>query len=217
MITASIDRDAQMVWDYMCLHQEPVKSDAVFCLCSHDTRVAVRAAELMNQGFGKYLIISGGAGRLTKDIFNEPEAEIFKKITLEHGVDPSKIIIEPKSTNTGENIRFTYRLLAERNIKVSSFVLVQKPYMERRTFATFKKQWPDPTTAISVTSPQLTYEKYVSSGISKEDVINIMVGDLQRIKEYPKLGFQIAQDIPVAIWEAYERLVDTGFNKHLLH
>jgi len=43
-----------------------------------------------------------------------------------------------------------------------------------------------------------------------------MVGDLQRIKEYPKLGFQIEQDIPNVVWDAWESLTKLGFTKHYL-
>jgi hypothetical protein len=49
-----------------------------------------------------------------------------------------------------------------------------------------------------------------------EKVINIMVGDLQRIKIYPEKGFQIYQEIPAEVWKAYERLVALGFDKHLI-
>lgn len=44
------------------------------------------------------------------------------------------------------------------NLKLNSFILVQKPYMDRRTFATFRKQWPE--AECIVTSPQLSYEDY---------------------------------------------------------
>lgn len=43
-----------------------------------------------------------------------------------------------------------------------------------------------------------------------------MVGDLIRIKEYPKLGFQIEQDIPDNVWEAGKELIKYGFNKYVL-
>ena len=55
-----------------------------------------------------------------------------------------------------------------------------------------------------------------NSEISKDDVINIIVGDLQRMKEYPEKGFQIVQKIPESVWQAYEKLVDLGYNKHLM-
>jgi hypothetical protein len=46
-------------------------------------------------------------------------------------------------------------------------------------------------------------------------VIDMMVGDLQRIKIYPEKGFQIPQEIPDGVWTAYEKLVAWGFTRHL--
>jgi hypothetical protein len=43
-----------------------------------------------------------------------------------------------------------------------------------------------------------------------------MVGDLQRIKFYPALGFQIEQEIPDEVWQAYEKLVELGYDQHLI-
>jgi hypothetical protein len=43
-----------------------------------------------------------------------------------------------------------------------------------------------------------------------------MVGDLQRIKMYPAKGFQVYQEIPGDVWEAFEQLVALGFDKHLM-
>ncbi len=43
-----------------------------------------------------------------------------------------------------------------------------------------------------------------------------MIGDLQRIKLYPQKGFQIYQEIPPDIWDAYENLIDAGFDQHLI-
>jgi hypothetical protein len=46
-------------------------------------------------------------------------------------------------------------------------------------------------------------------------VIAIMVGDLQRIRDYPARGFQIAQDIPANVLDAFETLVGLGYDTHL--
>lgn len=211
------DELAKIVWNYLQLHQVPVKSDVIFCLCSHDIRVAERAAYLMLEGLGEYLVFSGGVGRSTKSMFDKSEAEIFADIAKKMGVPSEKIVIEDKSTNTGENVRFTYDLLKDKNIETNTILLVQKPYMERRTYATFKKQWPRQDVQIQVTSPQISYEDYMnSSTISKDHILNVMVGDMQRIREYPKLGFQVEQEIPDEVWQAYEELVKLGFNKHLI-
>ncbi|WYZ38059.1 hypothetical protein EsH8_II_001565 [Colletotrichum jinshuiense] len=197
------------------MHMPLHPASAIFCLCSLDTRVAIHAAQLFLDGYGEYLIYSGGVGKLTADRFTEPEAEVFARIARNLGVPNDKIIVEPLSTNTGENVRFTNALLRERGLKMESFVLVQKPYMERRTYATFRKQWPDARTEFTVTSPELRFEEYPNVENPKELVINIMVGDLVRIREYPAKGFQIEQDIPKPVWEANLRLIAAGYDSHL--
>jgi uncharacterized SAM-binding protein YcdF (DUF218 family) len=205
---------ANKLWDYHHVNQCIEKSDCILVLGSHDLRVAEKGAELYLQGWAPILIFSGGLGRLTNDIWKETEAEKFATIALKMGVPIEAILIENKSTNTGENILFTQQLLKENNLDLQSFIVVQKPYMERRSYATFKKHWPDKK--LTVTSPQISFENYYNDEIPLESVINIMVGDLQRIKIYPEKGFQIFQEIPEYVWSAYEKLVELGYTDHLV-
>ncbi|RYO85604.1 hypothetical protein DL766_009440 [Monosporascus sp. MC13-8B] len=209
-------QDAKTVYDYHRTHMALRRDvDAVFCLCSLDTRVAERAGRLLLDGYGQYLIFAGGAGKLTRDRFSKPEAEVFADIAVRMGVPAEKIITEPRSTNTGENVRFTWELLQQKGLHPRSFILVQKPYMERRTFATFSKQWPDPGTEFMVTSLELEWNEYPNEDNPRDLVINIMVGDLIRIREYPARGFQISQDIPDEVWQAGQRLIREGYDSHL--
>jgi len=214
MDTEPIDRLPKIIWDYHHLNHQLRKADCIFALGSNDIRVAEYAAKLFLQNYAPFIIFSGGAGVLTKDIFNKPEAEIFADIAIRLGVPKEKIIIENKSTNTGENVQFTKEMLKERGLDFNSFILIQKPYMERRTYATFKKIWPEKEFIVS--SPKISYEDYPNEAISKDKLINIMVGDLQRIKVYPEKGFQIYQEIPDKVLEAYEKLVSLGYDKHLV-
>jgi hypothetical protein len=207
--------DARTIFEYHRMNMTISPADAVFCLCSLDIRVADRAAQLLLDGYGDYLIFSGNIGRLTQGRYNKPEAEAFADRAKELGVPADKIITEPLATNTGENVRFTRQLLSEKGLHPRSFILVQKPYMERRTYATFKKQWPDPETEIAVTSPQIDWGDYPNEENSRELVTSIMVGDLIRMQEYPKRGFQTHQDIPVEVWEAGQRLIQAGYSDHL--
>jgi uncharacterized SAM-binding protein YcdF (DUF218 family) len=134
------------------------------------------------------------------------------------GVPEEQILVENRSTNTGENIIFTKALLAEKRINLEKFILVQKPYMERRSYATFRKMWPEKE--VIVTSAQVSFEEYLDQytnrELSSDDVVSIMVGDLQRIKVYPEMGYQIRQEIPRDVWSAYEELVKAGYTKHLV-
>ncbi len=214
MNTQEVDTHAEIIWDYHHMNDMLVKSDCIFVLCSMDTRVAERAVELYKQGYAPYILFSGGSGKLTKDIFDKPEAEVFADVAMKLGVTKEVILIENKSTNTGENVIFSKQLLQEKGLDFNSFILVQKPYMERRTYATFKKRWPEKE--FMVTSPQLSFEEYTQDKIFKELTINVMVGDLQRIKEYPAKGFQVEQDIPSNVWDSYQKLVSLGYTSHLI-
>lgn len=209
---------ARTIWDYHKLNHPLQKSDAILVLCSHDERVAERSVELFKGGWAPLIIFSGGAGSITKKLWTEPEAVRFARIAAEAGVPRESILLEDKSTNTGDNIRFTKALLEKLGMDLQRFIVVQKPYMERRSYATFQKFWPEKE--IVVTSPQTTFEDYLqnytNSSLSEEDVVGIMVGDLQRIRIYPAKGFQIEQEIPVETAAAYDELVAAGYTKYLV-
>ena len=214
MITNDIIALTKKLWDYHQVNHTLEKADCILVLGSHDLRVADRGAELYLQGFAPILIFSGGLGNFTQEIWTEKEADKFAAIAVKLRVPKEAILIENMSSNTGENILFTQRLLEERKLDPQSFIVVQKPYMERRSYATFKKHWPEKK--LMVTSPQISFETYPNEEIPLERVINVMVGDLQRIKEYPSKGFQVYQEIPADVWDAYEQLIAAGFDKHLI-
>jgi uncharacterized SAM-binding protein YcdF (DUF218 family) len=209
---------AQTLWNYHRLHHQIGPADAILVLCSHDKTVAKRGAELFLQGWARLLIFAGGLGAITRHLWHEPEADQFAAIAVEMGVPRDRILIENRSTNTGENVLFTKQLLANEGLDPRTFIVVQKPYMERRSFATFKKVWPEKD--LVVTSPQVPMDEYLHGyshdALSPDDVVGIMVGDLQRIHLYPAKGFQIPQDIPDDVWRAYEELVNAGYDKYLI-
>ena len=209
---------AEKLWHYHQMNHELSRADAILVLCSHDIAVAERGAQLFLDGWAPLLIFSGGLGTITRQLWHEPEADQFASIAIRMGVPRERIVIENRSTNTGENVKFTRELLAAKQLFPQRFILVQKPYMERRTYATFTKHWPEPN--VVVTSPQVSFDEYVgrysNSALSSDDVIAIMVGDLQRIRVYPEQGFQIPQHIPDDVWDAFEALVRAGYDKYLV-
>lgn len=205
---------AKTIWDYMLMNQELEKADAILVLGSSDLRKAEYAAQLYHEGWAPLLIFSGGEGRTTTGLWGMTEAEKFASVAMEYGVPEAAILLENRSTNTGENIRFTKQLLEEKGVNLKKVIVAQKPYMERRTYSTFMKQWPGMD--FIVTSPKISFEDYPQEGRPMEHIINMMVGDLQRIKEYPALGFQIEQEIPVNVWKAYEYLVKEGYTDQLI-
>src|SRR5689334_12421044 len=200
---AQIQSLAETLWDYHLMKQQVAQADTIMVLCSHDERVAERGAQLFLEGFAPLIIFSGGHGAITRQLWREPEAERFARIAISLNVPRESILIEPESTNTGENFRFTERLLEQKGLNPYKFIVVQKPYMERRSYATFRMMWPEKE--VIVTSPQVSFgsylEEYANRSLSAADVVSIMVGDLQRIKIYPARGFQIEQEIPEPVWQ----------------
>jgi uncharacterized SAM-binding protein YcdF (DUF218 family) len=211
------DQLAKIIWNYMLINQPLKKADCIIGFGSHDLRVAERAAELFHQKYAPFIIFSGGLitnQGLINTGWQKSEAKMFTQTAIKLGVPQDKIMLEKKASNTAENIRFTKELLKINKIEIASGIIVHKPYMERRTYAAIKKQWPEIEPLI--TSPKLSYDEYMLGVTDTATEINIMLGDLQRIKIYAKKGWQIQQKIPGKIWQAFEELVKMGYDKRLL-
>ncbi|EJP6472917.1 YdcF family protein [Clostridium botulinum] len=81
---------------------------------------------LYNEGYGKYIIVSGAKGPGE----NISEAEAMKKYLVQKGVDKKFIILEDKSQNTLENIKFSKKKMEENNLK-SSIIVSNKYHLKR--------------------------------------------------------------------------------------
>lgn len=207
-----------ILWDYLCLHQTPKKSDCIVGFGCYNEDVARRAAQLYHQGLAPLILFTGGLGRNTSSMWTESEASRFARIAMAEGVPEKDILTEEKSTNSAENLIFSRRILAERGLTHPRIIGVQKPYMERRLFAAFPVYWPE--AEVTVTSWQQTYEQYLTGlsrwGRTEEDTIHMIVGDFQRISAYADLGYQIRQPIPAEAAQAFHLLVDLGYTRQLI-
>jgi uncharacterized SAM-binding protein YcdF (DUF218 family) len=206
-------RLAEVLWDYHHLNGPLEKSDCIVGLGSYDLRVAERCANLYLDQWAPLIVFSGYLGNWTRRMWDRSEAQIFAECAIARGVPTDKIKLETQSTNIGENVRFTRELLHAHGLFVKSITMVSKPSTERRMFATCQKLWP--SMRVFFTSPRVDFAEQLRGGI-QEGLIHEMVGDIQRMKAYPELGFQIPQEIPAGVWDAYERLVSLGFDKHLM-
>jgi uncharacterized SAM-binding protein YcdF (DUF218 family) len=214
MAIDEIFQQAQILWDYMRLDQPLQRSGCLLVMGSHDIRVAEYGAKLILDGWAPLMVCSGGLGNYTSGIWDEAEAVKYARVAEEMGVPPEKILVEDKSTNTGENVLFSRELLHTKRIHPNSMLLVHKPYMERRALATFQKLWPEMPARVS--SPPIPMKDYPNHDISMDEMLQIMVGDFQRILVYPKKGFQVEQKVPARVIKAFQYLANRGYKKHLL-
>jgi uncharacterized SAM-binding protein YcdF (DUF218 family) len=208
-----IDKAAKIIWDYLKLDMPLQKAEGMLIFCSNDLRVAEHAANLFHRGYAPWICTSGGVGRLTYDLFHKPEAEAFADVLRKNSVPESSILIENQATNTAENIFFTRQLLQKHRKTPASLLVLQKPYMERRTLAALIQYWPE--MKVIPSSPPISFDDYPFTGFSKEDLINVLVGDFQRIQLYADRGWQAPQQIPAAVWDAYDFLIQNGYTKQL--
>lgn len=207
-------QQAQILWDYLKLDQPLRKSDCLIAMGSHDLRVAEYAAQLMLESWAPLLVCSGGLGRLTKGIWQEPEGQKFAQIAMYAGVPGEQVLIEDKSSNTSENLLFSRELLEQKGLQISSAILVHKPYMERRAIATAGAVWHELDCIAA--APAISFDGYPTEEIPVEEVIQIMIGDFQRIIVYAEKGFQTRQKIPLEVMSAFQILVHQGFDRYLI-
>lgn len=204
----------ETLWAYHHVGHELRPADLIFVLGSNDVRVARHAARLYHRKLAPVILFSGGKGRFT-DGWAVPEAEIFAQAAMEAGVPAAAILLENQSANTGENVRFSREVMKRAGIvEPVSLIALQKPYMERRTLATLQAQWPEAQVAVS--SPPLSFRDYLTEELPRELVVSAMVGDFQRILEYPKQGYSTEQPVTPEAMEAFRTLVEAGYGSQLL-
>lgn len=208
--------DVETLWDYNQMSHEPRPVDVGIGLGGHDIGVATYAADRYLAGAFPLIVFTGANAPTTVDRFPRGEAVHFRERAIELGVPADVILVEPRATNTGDNIDFTQALLAERGYldSIKSVMLISRPYQQRRSYAICRKRWPE--VDVICGSLPLSLDDYVASIGDTNRVINMLVGDTQRIWVYPAKGWAVEQDVPDNVRQAYSRLVDAGFTDRLV-
>lgn len=208
----------KVLWDYMRLDMPLSKADCIVGFGCYNEDIALRCAELYQTGYAPKILFTGGLGRNTKEMWTESEAERFARIAVSAGVPERDILIENRSANSAENILFTRDLLQKEGIAAEHLLGVHKPFMERRVMAAMGVYWPE--VKFSVTSPQVSLEEYISlsveQGMEEKRVIEVLVGDFQRMDVYARKGYQLPQDIPSDAQKAYQKLISLGYTRELV-
>jgi uncharacterized SAM-binding protein YcdF (DUF218 family) len=210
-------QSANVIWEFHQLRHKPIPADVIIALGTNDLRVAHFAADLYRRGYGKLLVCTGAIahqGDLLATPWSRTEAEMYAEVARAEGVPAGCILIEPHATNTAENIRLSRRLLQEHDVQPDNVVLAVKPFMQRRTWATMAVEWPEMPATLA--SARMTLDEYFTDELTPDKIINIMLGDLQRIWIYGRRGWAAPQRIPDEVMAAYTHLTAAGYTKHLI-
>lgn len=206
--------DAQVLFTFLSDTEEasgPV--DIVLAMGSQDLNVPVTAARAFQKRQAQWLVCSGGFGKDTAALFHEPEAVLFAKRCVELGVPEARVLIEDQAANSGENFRFSRALLEARGITPRTGVIAAKPYMAKRALATAVMQWPE--VRWSAARSRVDFYGYLDQGNDLGVVLDLMVGDLQRLRVYAG-RFQTPVEVPEAVWAAYQRLAGAGYDRYVI-
>lgn len=206
------DELIERLWRYHHIYDEFSKADLVVCLGSYDLRVAERCAELLKLDTAYFAVVTGSFGNWTKGIFKRPEAEVFAEVIVRNGIAANRLLLDREAQNIGDNVR-NAQALAPRS--VSRVLFVTKPQTQRRVLATARKVWPG--IDVLVTAPRLSFVEQAEGAGGRENLINEMVGDVERLHTYPSKGYQVEIDIPNDVMDAYLSLRAQGFDKHCAH
>jgi hypothetical protein len=206
---------AKKLFNYLYLNElddeTPIENPEYIIGFGHfDMDIPHQCLHLYQQCPEAKIIFSGGIGAGTADL-EKPEADAFLAYSKTRmAIDEDDFIIENKSTNTAENLQFTLELLAERMVNFDenqsvNVALVANPYRQRRVWLTFRKHWPAavPLNAPPETSFEHELKKFERKGF---DLVDLMLGEIERIINYGEKGWIIKAEVPADILEIYRQL-----------
>ncbi|GGN68408.1 hypothetical protein GCM10010112_32750 [Actinoplanes lobatus] len=206
--------DVERLWNYHNMGHEIRPADVGIGLGSHDLGVAKIATELYFKKMYPWLVFTGANAPTTIETFPRGEAIHYREYAIENGVPADAILVETQARNTSQNIEFTRAVLDEQGIQARSVILMSRPYQQRRAYATCKKIWPE--VEVTCASLPLPLDEYVASIGNPRKVIDMLVGDTQRIEKYAALGFAIPQHVPDEVRTSFSRLTHAGYVSRLI-
>lgn len=207
--------NAEELWDYLRLGQEVRPAECILVFGGHDLGVAHRAAELYEDGIAPLLLVSGGVAHVPDNSKFVTEAEAIADVLYATGVPKDKVLIERIASNTSENFWLSAELLRDNGLNPHRFLVVQKPYAERRTLATARRRWPDKE--VRITSEAIEFDKYCTGDIPVSKVLSMIAGEVLRLDNYARSGLiDSTEPIPDVLIEKAHQLQAAGFSARLI-
>lgn len=217
----------------------PVRADVVI-LAGNAVIPTIDAACALAAAQQTPLLISGGVGHSTTFLYSaiarhprynvvrttgRGEAAILADIARQFWqIDEKQILVEGKSTNCGENARFSIDMLMTQGVKPKTVMVVQDPTMQRRTMATFARlsqqcrdaphwmSWPGFIPQLTNTSEGLAFQPQQQGLWPVERYLSLLLGEVPRLRDddngYGPNGrdFIIHVDFPQEVETAWQVL-----------
>jgi len=171
--------------EYLAVADPPEPADIIWGLGSHDDRVPRLSAGLYHRGLSPLIVFSGGRGHRWAELA-DAEADLFARTAIDLGVPADRIVVENRSSNTAENIRFSLAVLDARPTTVTSAIVVTIPPFQRRASITVHTHRP----AIRCINCPVDWGS-ASEWTDDELVLvaRLCAGEFERLQDYPRRGF----------------------------
>jgi hypothetical protein len=211
---SDVEQAAHIVFSYLS-ETDPLGDcpyDAVMGFGMFDLSLPRYCGELYARRQVKRVIFTGGIGAGTGNL-GGPEADVWRaELERSHpGIRAADIITENRSTNTGENVAFTTRLLERERpglafgVGIGRVIVVASPTRLRRVWLTLRRQ--QPALDLCRQRPPVTLAAdracYAAQGL---DLVSHMLGELERIEQYPTRGWIAPEPLPTTVVAAREIL-----------
>lgn len=206
--------DVEVLWDFHQMHHQLRPADVGIGLGSHDPTVPQVAVDLFVRGMFPYVVFTGANAPTTVERYPRGEAVHYGEYAVEHGIPAELVLLEKRATTTPENILLTRQLLTEYGREPRSAVVMSRPYQQRRAYAICQKLWPE--IDVTCASTTLPLNEYVTLIGDADRVINMMVGDVQRLVLDGNSGYAVPMEVPTPVEDAQSRLISAGYTSRLI-
>ncbi|TAN57337.1 YdcF family protein [Patescibacteria group bacterium] len=175
-----------------------VKSDklekAPLCFCFGFPRKELyeAAAKMFKSGFCDYILISGGVNKspdkaFDKSFQNITEAKWQRDNLIKMGVPEEKILIEPKATNSLENVLFSKPIIIKQFGKVPKKIIVlHKVFHGRRALMTIRRNLSKDTKYLLQLFETPNHE--LKNWWKNKKLRNHLIDEVRKIGEYALKG-----------------------------
>ena len=204
-------RHAGQLWNYLRLGIPVRPAECLLVFGGHDLGVARRAAELYADGTAPFIVVSGGSRAVPDGSDFATEAEAIADVLLRHEVPKDAIALERLASNTSENFWLSAELLRDLSLDPQTFLVVHKPYAERRTLATARRRWP--SRHVAVTSEQISFDDYCAGDIPPARILSMLAGEAIRLESYDADGLiDLDEPVPEDLLDAARALQAAGYD-----
>ena len=208
-------RNARLLWDYLRLGVPAQAAECLLVFGGHDLGVATRAADLYNDGTAPFIVVSGGSRAVPEGSDFPTEADAITDVLLSRSVSKDAIALERLASNTSENFWLSAELLRDLGKNPSTFLVVAKPYAERRIIATARRPWPGKH--VTVTSDQASFDDYLTGSIPADRILSMLAGEAIRLDAYATTGLiDPGEPVPGSILDATHALQAAGFSSRAM-